>query len=227
MNDTSLGGPLRSFPSTRWSQLGGPKGYDTLLRAYWKPAYVYIRTAWRKSNEEAKDLTQDFFTRLLQGDRLKDLRPDGGRFRAYLKEALRNYLIDVQRAAATRRDVEPAFRIDVDPDRWSPPAPGASPEAAFDREWLACLLDVATKKLEAELATRGKSKYFDVFRLYLLEGGDVTYGSVAKKLDLSESDVRNHLTHCRGRLKELLAEEIRDTVDDDGDAEAELRGLLG
>src|SRR5256885_9151341 len=119
--DTTLGGSARSFPTTQWSQVLAAQdptqpGYrdrlDALLRVYWKPAYAYIRVAWRKSNEDAKDLTQAFFARLLQNGRIAAVQTEGGRFRSYLKQALRNFLIDAERAAEVRRPIERVVAID-------------------------------------------------------------------------------------------------------------------
>ena len=245
-NDTTLGGGARSFPTTQWSQIlaaqdptqpGHRDRLDALLRAYWKPAYAYIRVGWRKSNEDAKDLTQAFFARLLQNGRIAAIQADGGRFRSYLKQALKNFLIDADRAAEVRKPVEPVLplegEVDVPTD--------AVPDRVFDREWLSVLLDASIARLERELKKDGKAAYFDVFRAYLLDSGSErgvsvatksgeielpTYGSVAKRLGLSESDVRNYLSLCRARLREILKDGVRETVGHPGDVEDELRALL-
>lgn len=245
-SDTTLGGQARSFPTTQWSQIlaaqdpslpGHRDRLDALLRAYWKPAYAYIRVGWRKSNEDAKDLTQAFFARLLQNGRIAAIQSEGGRFRSYLKQALKNFLIDADRAAEVRRPVEPVVALEGEIDVPS----GATPETAFDRQWLTCLLDGAIARLEAELRQDGKQAYFNVFRTYLLDpetakdatvatqGGDLrlpTYAVVAKRWNLSESDVRNYLSHCRARLREILRTAVRETVEHPGDADDELRTLL-
>ena len=244
--DTTLGGTARAFPTTQWSQIlaaqdrsqpGHRERLDALLRAYWRPAYTYIRLGWRKSNEDAKDLTQAFFARLLQNGLISSARADEGRFRSYLKQALKNFLIDADRAADARRPVEPVVALDGEVDVPS----GVTPEEAFDRQWLSCLLDEGIVKLEEELRTEGKEVYFNVFRSYLLDsdaakeatvsapGGPLqlpTYGTVARRWGLSEFDVRNYLTHCRARLREILRSAVRGTVDDPRDVEEELRSLL-
>jgi RNA polymerase sigma factor (sigma-70 family) len=244
--DTTLGGSARAFPTTQWSQILGAQDptqpghkdrLDALLRAYWKPAYAYIRVGWKKSNEDAKDLTQAFFARLLQNGRIAAVQTEGGRFRSYLKQALKNFLIDADRAAEVRKPVEPVFVFDGELEV---PA-GDNPDREFDRQWLACLLDTSLKKLEAELKKDGKEKYYGVFRTYLLDPNPAkeasvatqsgefllpTYGSVGKQWGLSESDVRNYLSYCRTRLREIMKLGIRDTVEHDRDVEDELRSLL-
>jgi RNA polymerase sigma factor (sigma-70 family) len=245
-SDTTLGGSDRSFPTTQWSQIlaaqdptrpGHRDRLDALLRAYWKPAYAYIRVGWRKSNEDAKDLTQAFFARLLQNGRIAAVQADGGRFRSYLKQALKNFLIDADRAAEVRKPVEPAFALEGEVDVPT----DAAPDRVFDREWLACLLDASIARLETDLKKEGKAAYFNVFRAYLLDPGSEreiavttrsgeialpTYGSVAKRLGLGESDVRNYLSLCRAKLRAILKHGIRETVDNPGDVEDELRALL-
>jgi len=239
--DTTLGGDARAFPTTQWSQVlaaqdptqpGQREKVDALLLTYWKPAYAYIRLGWKKSNEDAKDLTQAFFARLLQNGRIGAIRTEGGRFRSYFKQALRNFLIDADRAAEVRKLVEAVPVTDVDL---------AAPEREFDREWLSVLLDASIARLESELKKEGKDAYFHVFRTYLLEpdaarevpvttrSGDFslpTYGTVARRWGLKESDVRNYLSHCRARLREILKVGIRETVEDARDVEEELRSLL-
>src|SRR5262245_23199537 len=98
--ETSLGGPNRAFRTTIWSdilEMGDPStpGFkdrlDKLVRLYWKPVYVYIRLAWKRPVEDAKDLTQAFFAHLSEKDHWARLRPEIGSFRSYLKRALRNF----------------------------------------------------------------------------------------------------------------------------------------
>src|SRR5258706_11610025 len=92
--DTSLGGDHKRFPETTWSLVSklrtpgeGPDraGLETLCHRYWKPVYRYVRMAWAKSNDEAKDLVQAFFLWLLEGDALAKYEPGRGSFRGYLK----------------------------------------------------------------------------------------------------------------------------------------------
>src|SRR5437867_9766320 len=94
---TELGGVRRDFPSTCWSRFSAALPEDLasrraaveeLSRRYWKPIYAYIRAKWAKTNEDAKDLTQDFFVWMLEGDFISRADSSRGRFRAYVKVAL-------------------------------------------------------------------------------------------------------------------------------------------
>jgi len=254
---TGFGGATPAFPSTIWSEilaagdLGRPDHrarLENLLRTYLRPVYAYIRAAWHKSSEDAKDLTQAFFTRVLEKGYLSHVRAERGSFRGYLKQALKHFLLDAKEAEEVRRQVQGAFSLDALSDvldKIGPAAPGEPPERAYDREWFYCLVDGAIEELESSLSREGKSLYFEVFRKYLIDplgassrvsskeilghedgSGVVTYAEVALRMGLRETDVRNYLFACRRRLREILGKRIRDYVMTEEDIEPELRGLL-
>jgi RNA polymerase sigma-70 factor (ECF subfamily) len=236
-----MGGRGEQFPSTIWSDIlaaGADDGarLEKLCRAYWKPVYAYVRAAWRKPVEEAKDLTQAFFARLLEKEALARLRPERGSFRGYLKVALKHFLIDAERAEAARRPSAPVFSLDAAPDeldRLGPSAEGEAPEDAYDREWFRGLLDEAIDELERRLKAEGKSKVFDVFRAYCIDpqtsaaAEAPTYRDVAERLNIKETDISNHLAVCRHALMNIQRARIRDYVPTEADVERELRETLG
>lgn len=240
--ETALGGAGRAFPTTLWSEVRAAadpsvpeyrERLNRLLHSYWRPVYVFIRTAWRKPVEDAKDLTQAFFAHLLERDFLSRCRPERGSFRAYLKQALRFFLTDADRAAAARRSATPSFSLDAAPDeleRLGPAAPEETPERAYDREWFRGLLDSAIGALRETLAMEGKGLYFDVFRTYVLDpqqgAPPPTYHETARRLDVSEVDVRNYLTRCRRTLREILRARILEYVESESEAERELAVFL-
>ena len=61
------------------------RALGVLIAAYWKPVYKYMRLRWGKDREEAKDLTQDFFSRLLEKDYLARYEPKKARLRTFLR----------------------------------------------------------------------------------------------------------------------------------------------
>src|SRR5258708_9556904 len=106
--DTSLGGPYNGFPSTRQSLLVSATGSEQGIRrealgaiaaTYWKPVYKYIRLRWRKSNDESKDLTQHFFTEMLEVSWLSDFDPARASFATYLRMCLDGFVSNENRAA--------------------------------------------------------------------------------------------------------------------------------
>jgi RNA polymerase sigma factor (sigma-70 family) len=247
--DTSTGGPARPFPTTVWSDIlaaGDPahpayrESLDRLFRMYWKPVYAFIRASWRKPNEDAKDLTQAFFTRLLEKMTISRMRPERGSFRGYLKIALNHFVIDAERHDAVRRPPGTMFELDARPEELEPPAPGLTPEQAYDREWFRCLLAQAVDGLRVELVKDGKEGYWDAFRMYCLEPAGApgaglladeppegpTYSAVSRALRVSETEVRHYLAHSRGALRRLLRQRIRDYTMREEDVDPELAQIL-
>lgn len=254
--DTSIGGQDRAFRNTAWSMIlaaGDPdhprfqEYWGRLLHEYWKPVYCYIRAAWRKSSEDAKDLTQAFFAHLLEKGTLARLHPQYGSFRGYLKRALSHFLIDADRARKARLPEKPLFSIDAKPEAFQALEPASregTPDQVFDRQWFRCLFEAGVRDLEEALTQDRKAVYFEVFKHYCLnpeESADParsaeflsrstsagpTYRELAKKLKLHESDVRNYLRYCRVELKRILKERIRDYVAQESDVDVELQEVL-
>lgn len=242
-----IGGP--AFPSTSWSMVRAATNPDlpqrqerlqALLSTYWKPVYHFIRHRWRKSNEDAKDLTQGFFVLLLEGRYLERLIQEHGSLRGYLKAALHHFLVDDERRreALKRGGERGVVPLDLSEAEESVPDPRSdSPEAAFDREWIATCLSDGVRRLEEELVREGREKHFRIFRLYYLEPARVAAGSgpepsssyeaVARELGLAPHDVANSLVYTRRRLRAILKERLSDTAASDEAAAAELRFVLG
>src|SRR5262245_31972625 len=156
---TDIGGPAGGFPSTSWSLVraatdpagGWREPMGALLGRYWKPVYQFVRIRWRKSNEDAKDLTQEFFAFLLDGDDLRRAAPEHGTFRSYLKTALDHFLVDEHRKAGALKRGGGLGRVALDFSDLDPcleDESEASPEAAFDREWVAACLREGVLRLE-------------------------------------------------------------------------------
>ncbi len=243
-DDTQIGGALHQFPSTTWTDILALADattveyagrMDRLLHIYWKPVYVYIRVAWNKTNEDAKDLTQAFFAYLLEKRYLSHLQP-GGSFRGYLKRALQHFLISVSRSERVRRPEKPMISLDVLPEVGTPAA-GAAPESEFDREWFHCLIEDSIRALGERLGGQGKGIYFEVFQSYCLNSGgkptiegpadSPTYREIAERMKLNVSDVRNYLVYARAQLLQILQERVRDYVATTDDIQEELREVLG
>ncbi len=239
--ETAMGGGQREFPSTCWTLIRQARGPDReplqrLIQLYWKPAYCYIRAAGRRSIEDAKDLVQDFFTRLLERKDWEKLDPARGSFRGFLKRALKNFMIDASRHDEARRPRAGAVLFQFEDCRDLMIEAGADPEDVFDREWIQELLHASIRALEEHLRSEGVPQVFEVFRLYCLGGGGETtrfikgappasetptYAEVAAKLGLRESDVRKRLSRARALLRDILLEQIRNYADGEEDVRAE------
>jgi RNA polymerase sigma factor (sigma-70 family) len=252
-SDTAIGDAQKRFPTTIWSDLlalgnaAEPEAQERLNRffkLYWKPVYAFVRTALGKSGEDSKDFTQAFFTHLLERGFFGRADSVTGSFRSYLKQALRYFVIDLERGLAARRPEKPLFSLDAAPgdlERLGPASPDESPERSYDREWFRGLLEQSLKILESTLEAEGKTLYFSVFRAFVgdswkpasaVPGAPVgtsagpTYRELADRLKIRETDVRNYLSFCRRELRRILKERIRDYVDSEEEAELELRVFL-
>lgn len=221
--DTSMGGGDRGFPSTTWSVpalLQDRARLEEFCRRFWKPVYSYARVAWGKRNDDAKDVTQAFFLWLVEGDALSKFQPACGSFRSYLKLLLRNFLYTREEATARLKRGGGATFVPISEDL----APDSDdPEKAFDRAWMTEVLRRAIERTRRRF--EGRQAMFRVFEEYELSGANRSYGEVAAKLGLKESDVRNHLVAVRKELRAEVMAELGETVD--GDPAAEYDALFG
>ena len=241
--DTQIGEGGGSFPATSWGFIAGiqdsstqvkQNALESLCRRYWKPVYHYVRRAWSKSSEDAKDLTQAFFLNLLEGDSLKRYTPGRGGFRPYLKVLLRGFSADQHQAMKALKRGGGRKRLAID-DEDAPlkeilADPRAEdPERAFDMAWKKTVLERAVERTREWLTSVGRAHQFRAFEEYEFGEGpeEVTYGGVAKKLGISESDVRNHLFAVRERIRLEIRGELTQTVSDMGELDSEWSALFG
>lgn len=241
--DTSLGGAEQSFPETVRDLIEGihrgpgphlQVALEQLCRLYWKPVYRYIRIAWARSNEDAKDLTQGFFAWLMEGDALRKYEAARGGFRTYLKVLLAGYVGD-QRKADTRLKRGGGVTILPldDPDLLSEPdvpeSRGMSPEEWFDREWAKTLARRAIDRVRRRYENEGRESRFRIFETCdLSPGGEKpTYKEVAERLSLKATDVRNRLAEVRESVRTEIRKELSSTLSDQGLLEEEWNALFG
>lgn len=236
--DTKLGGPERGFPATSWSlvwRLSGEaardyrEGLEKLCARYWKPVYLYVRIAWAKSNEDAKDLTQAFFLWLCEGDALRRYAPERGGFRRYLKLLLGSFvghrereLTRLKRGGGTK-----IIAIETDPGMADPKA--ASPEEAFDRAWLAEVLRNASARVRERLESQGRGAQFQVFQEMDLQGeaDRPSYEELAGRLGMTATQVRNYLFVVREAVREEIRAELAETTQNDQELQEEWNLLFG
>jgi RNA polymerase sigma-70 factor (ECF subfamily) len=222
------------FPATSWSCVLAAKGgderarhLDRLFRAYWGPVFGYIRRAWHRSEEDARDLTQQFFLRLLETDFLRDVSPSKGRFRSYIKACLRHFLMDEKKFAAAQKRGGDAKLFSIDAAERPVEIPAPTPEESFDLEWTHALLTAALRELEGVLKAAGREATFEVFRRLDIEAGERPgYADVARALGMAEQAVKSQADYARKTLRKIILERIRDYTADDAEARAELKELF-
>ncbi len=232
---------MTSFPNTTWGMVLSVQkpvtsaerreGMEKLCRRYWEPIFSYARAAWAPTEEDARDLTQDFFTWLLETDVLVRFEPARGSFRHYMKGLLRNFSRNAAQAARALKRGGGKVIVPLDEALAPALADGrrAEAEAAFDRAWVAEVMKRAVERARENLATGKRAKQWRVFEEYDLvaEKDRPTYAALGERHGLKESDVRNALYAIREKVRDEVRAELRDTVSDPRDLEDEWRRVVG
>jgi DNA-directed RNA polymerase specialized sigma24 family protein len=205
---------------------------EELCRVYWYPLYAYVRRRGH-TREDAEDLTQGFFARFLERNYLDGVSSNKGRFRAFLLAALKHYLSN-ERDRATRQkrggrekalsldweDAETRYQIE--------PADRVSPDKLYDRAWAVMLLEKVIGRLRDESAAEGKTTLFECLKPFLMIGkGAIPHAKAAADLGLNEGAARVAVHRLRRRYRQLLRDEIAQTLSDPAAVEDELRALFG
>jgi len=228
------------FGTTHWSVVLAARRRDTpraraalenLCSVYWRPLYAYVRRSGY-SPEDAADLAQEFFYRLLQRQSLADVSPEKGRFRSFLLAAMNHFLSDARdKARAQKRGAQRVIRVDIselETQLAGLAAEGQTPEQAYERQWALALLDEVYQRLEREHRAQGKAQLFAALGPTLAGSRESQpYAELSRGLGLNEGAVRVAVHRLRKRYREVLREVIADTVAEPGEVEDEFRYLLG
>ena len=238
--DTTLGGALRGFETTQWSQVARAqdghhdlrrKALEELLRRYWKPVYAYIRLQWNRSNEDSKDLTQEFFAWLLESDALQQIQKERGRFRTFIRVALRNFLSNEYEAgkAVKRGGGRTIVSLqELEAAGLNLPSSAANPEAALDREWKRALLEQALDALREDYRAVDKLVSYQVFEAYYFAlQAEPSHADLAAKFGLSLVDVNNILADARERFRRHVYTLVSELVTDAEGFRVEVHDLFG
>lgn len=235
----SAGPQPRNFATTRWSlvvaagQRSSPESREALTALcwqYWYPLYAYVRRRG-KTPEDAHDLTQAFFTRLIEKNDVSAAEQRHGRFRAWLLTSLKNFLAnDFDRASAQKRgggaavvsldatDAEGRYQLE--------PADDRTPEQLYERRWAMALLERALETLRQEQEAKGKRLLFERLVCGLTGDPELPFAEIGARLGMEENAVRQSMLRLRRRYKELLFAQLDDTLEDPAEREEELKGLL-
>ena len=195
------------------------------------PLRLYVRRQGH-SREDAEDLTQSFFARFLQKNYLEKLRAGQGKFRAFLLASLKHFLANEwDRASRQKRGGGvPLLSLDwqdADTRYQVEPADVLSPDKIYDRAWAVTLLEKVIGRLREESAADGKALLFERLKPFLMMGrGDIPYAQAAAELAMTEGAARVAVHRLRRRYREVLREEIGQTLSDPAQAEEEMRALF-
>jgi RNA polymerase sigma-70 factor (ECF subfamily) len=234
--------PREAFPTTRITLIEAARAEaDSQARdalaavcsAYWYPIYAYIRRLGYRP-EDAEDLTQGFFARVLERHYLRDFERGRGRFRSFLLGALKHFIANerdwarAQKRGGTVKTLPLDAVIRTAEKRYSlEPGRDVSPERLFERQWALALLAKVQERLQAEAEREGKAAQFARLKSRLTsDEEDLGYRTIALELHTTEGAIKVTVHRLRRRFRELLREEIAHTVDNVEDVGAELRDLM-
>jgi RNA polymerase sigma factor (sigma-70 family) len=225
------------FATTHWTVVmaaggGTPEAaqaLEELCRNYWYPLYAFARRHGQ-SKEDAEDATQGFFEQFLSRNYLQNLSGEKGRFRAFLLASFKHFLSNERdRAGRLKRgggvaalsldwaDAETRYQID--------PVDHLSPDKLYDRAWAMTLLGRTLARLRAEHA--GNRAVFDRLKPFLAAGkGAISYSEAAAALGMSEGAARVAVHRLRARYRELLRDEIRQTLSNPAAVDGEMQALF-
>lgn len=202
-----------------------------LCGAYWYPLYAFVRRKGYGA-DEALDLVQGFFARLLEKGDLARADRSKGRLRSFLMTACTHYLSN--RLDHDRAEKRGGGRRPVSIDRAAAegryvcePAHEQTAERLFERRWATTLLDLVARRLEEEMASAGKGREFAILRSALAgEPERAPFARIAAELGVSNDAARAAAHRLRGRFRVLIREEIARTLEDPADVEDEIRALF-
>jgi RNA polymerase sigma-70 factor (ECF subfamily) len=234
--------PPAGFPTTRWSRVahavdpaapGARAALAELCASYWFPIYALIRRRGH-GPDEALDLTQDYFARLLERGVLASADPHKGRLRAFLRADCGFFLShQIERARALKRGGDrPALSIDArdaEGRYLREPVDSATPECLFDRTWALNLLDEVLRQLATEYADTGRAAQFEALQSALGERPRRdSYADLAARMGTSEGAIQQAVQRLRRRYRAILRERIAATLDDPDEAaiDGEIRDLF-
>jgi RNA polymerase sigma factor (sigma-70 family) len=245
-NDTDLGGAQAAFPATHCSLIRAVVSSDpavrklaqeTLIAAYWKPVYKYIRVKWRCDNEDAKDLTQAFFTQAVEKDSFERFDPAKARFRTFVRLCVDGFVAKEQRAAGRLKRGGGVEVLSLDFEaaegelRRQEPIADADSDDYFRHEWLRGLFAGAVDDLRRQCAASNKNLHFKLFERYDLDGPDsapgLSYAQLAQEFDLPETQVTNYLAFARRQFRQLVLTRLHAVTGTEEEYDQEVRRLFG
>jgi RNA polymerase sigma-70 factor (ECF subfamily) len=228
------------FATTHWSVVLAAgkstsaqqkQALETLCQSYWFPLYAFLRQRGY-DNHQAEDYTQGFFAHILEKHDLQKADPKYGKFRSFLLIRLKGFLADEHdRSHALKRgggkkilsfnvqDAEGQYALES--------ADQLSPEKRFEKAWALTVLERTMDRLEAEMIQKNKQGHFEHLKVYLtIEKDDLPYAHAGEKLNMAEGAVRVAVHRLRRRYRQLLRDEIAQTVGSEDQIDEEVGHLF-
>jgi len=231
----------REFATTHWSlvvaarpdeasETRAREALEELCRVYWYPLYAFARHRGH-SSDDAQDLTQAFFARIIETGGFASADPERGRFRSYLLGAMKHFLATEWHRGRTQKRGGGMRFIEwdaLDPEARYAGAPKQleDPELLFDREWALETVAGALRALRDEMNAAGKGEQFDTLKGSLTGEGELPREEAAARLNMSEGAVKVAVHRLRKRYRKLLRTGIAETVSSEADLDDEMRYLV-
>jgi RNA polymerase sigma-70 factor (ECF subfamily) len=230
----------RVFATTHWSVVlaaghgesaPAQQALETLCRVYWYPLFAYVQRKGYRA-EEAQDLTQEFFARLIAKDHFRLADRNKGKFRGFLLAMLDYFLArEWSRAHRQKRGGQFTFisMVERPPEERNhlEPADLETPERIFLRQWAIALLKQAMNALQRECEANGKASLFQEAKSLISgERHGAAYAQISRNLNMAEGAVRVAVHRLRQRYGELLRGEVAHTVTSEEEIDEELRYLF-
>jgi DNA-directed RNA polymerase specialized sigma24 family protein len=228
------------FATTHWSVVvnaghdsgpGAREALESLCRAYWYPLYCFVRRQGF-SAADAEDLTQGFLAHLLERKALQKVSQQKGRFRSFLLAALKYFLADERDKERAQKRGGGCAVVSLDEEgaeeRYQQECSGElTAERLYERRWAMAVLDRAFVRLREEFAAAGKAALYDELRGLQDEASEAApYSEVAARLGMPLNTLKSHVHRFRQRYRELLCEEVAQTVSSPAEIAEEVRHLI-
>jgi len=237
----SDGNSRAPFGATRWSIVlaaAGPdaegsrqRALEELARIYWFPLYAYVRRQGH-SPHAAEDLTQEFFSVLIEKHRLQHVDRSKGKFRSFLLASIKHFLAnEYDKSRAQKRGgpkrILALDALDAEARYAVEPVDDMTPERVFEQRWAWAVLDEVLARLRRQYAAKGQSALFEALKGALMQRPTADqYADAAGKLEMTPGAVAVAAHRLRGRYRKLLPDEIAQTVSEPELVDAELKYLL-
>jgi RNA polymerase sigma factor (sigma-70 family) len=232
--------PASAFHTTRWSLVLSAQGrssrdafesLETLCRQYWPPLYAYVRHRGYSAHD-AQDLTQEFFSRLLEKDWLRAADREKGRFRSFLRMAVKRFLANEWHRAQAQKRGAGLSLISLDTElaesRYAADAGASVPaDSLYERRWAMTLLENVMLRLRREHETADRLSEYEILKPCLTaERGDIPYDTLAQALGVESASARSAVHRLRKRFRQIFREEVAGTVADPADVDDEMRAVI-
>lgn len=237
--------PPNAFHTTRWTQVIAAHGTSpeakqalrALCEAYYSPVELFVRRS-RDDADDARDLTHEFFAKVLEGNSLGNADRTRGRFRSYLLGAVKHFLSDHRdRDRALKRgggdpllSLDPFSRADDSADLSMSAiadSHGLPPDAYFDRQWALAVVERAMATLRTEAESAGDLARFEILQHWLVTPSSPdTAIEAAQSLNLSEGAFKVAVHRLRKQFRHIVVDHIASTVNDPAEVQDELNYLI-